>query len=622
MSSLRPLPRDLAETDAEDNCCSFCGVSYLILHDVERLKARIAELEARGAELERAEAAARSAQANALQSMRALSDMDAARVERAEAAERELTQVRQERDSLAAKLENDHERHETLVQKLQSHLNALLEGFREMRAGSEALLGFLRVAATGSQIETAAHLVSRLSKDWEERLASLSRSRDQLELDLRASREELKDCRAREQELKSEVQRISGQFAQGEALRLSLQQQLEDQGKSLSDKDCKLGSLTAQLDSLQHQLSERESELAGALSRADRANGEVSALTTELSALRNDYSILQSSSNKQNLTLSAAKEESQRKSAQLLTELGDVRGKLEQAVQEIEAYKSAASSATAALEAEKSRSRSASEEKERMLGEINELKEELAARTQDLISREGRISSLTQELQAALGRADEAEARAQRSEKHALDLEGTISSLSSASAEACSLRREVSLLKSEVHTKDQELSRMRGETQTLETHVCNLDLRAQDLEHELENAKESLAAAEARAAKALEEHASCADKSTRLEALASENESLRAKLEALQATVANECQERTGLLRRITALRAQLADLRSADTGERSTPIRSAQAPSGRLSRAGADASTEELPPLASLPAIPSVRPGSRSSHVSKQPKR
>lgn len=51
---MKPLPSTLKE---KDTVCQYCGVSYLIMHEIEKLKNEINELKKRNALLERKNAA-------------------------------------------------------------------------------------------------------------------------------------------------------------------------------------------------------------------------------------------------------------------------------------------------------------------------------------------------------------------------------------------------------------------------------------------------------------------------------------------------------------------------------------------------------------------------------------
>ena len=72
---MKPLPSTLKE---KDTVCAYCGVSYLIMHEIEKLKAEINELKKKNALLERKNASSQLEDRDQVARVKAVTDMNAA----------------------------------------------------------------------------------------------------------------------------------------------------------------------------------------------------------------------------------------------------------------------------------------------------------------------------------------------------------------------------------------------------------------------------------------------------------------------------------------------------------------------------------------------------------------
>lgn len=584
---LRPLPDDLANAAREETCCSFCGVSYLILHDVERLKGRIRELEDELSLAGRAHASAQQSARHTLSSMDALSGLTDAFKGRADLMERE-------RDDALIKERLATERSELLAQCVAQLRQGLEHCRRDVSrlhtlVAEPAALDFSQIP---SFLETLSLLIENLREEYRRVIEKEQRHAEELETALAALKAEIATLRATSEEKIAELEARADSF---ESLTQKLQYQLQEAEECVRDLRATKESLAtenkrllADVDSLKKQLQAKVMECQNGAAVEDTQRARIVLLTEQLAAKEADLRAV-------NADLRTSREE-----ARTLQKTVD---DLHQLVSQLQA---ATTEKDSRIELLTSELQGLSRNLEALQHNFDELSTTSERKIEDL---EQEVRSLRETLQAERALAQTTTSRLGTAEEANTRLAAELASFKEAiitsantheqstrdlTREIETLRRENGQLEMQCETLDRRLAKFRQEQTELKAKLATADAElaqelalVADLERQL-------------AAKAAEADALAREPELTTEALAAAQQTiaeLEAKVKALQQTVYNECQERTKLLRTLSALQSQ-----------------SQSQPQGQQGQSAHPSSEDSRPSQGSAGVLPTLRKGSFGS--------
>ncbi|TNJ26809.1 Coiled-coil protein [Giardia muris] len=583
---LRPLPDDLANAGREETCCSFCGVSYLILHDVERLKGRIRELEGELALAGRAHESAQQSARHTLTSMDALSGLTDAFKGRADLMERE-------RDDALVKERLATERGDLLAQcvaQLRQGLEHCRQDVSRLRSlvAEPAALDFSQIPTF---LETLSLLLETLREEYRRVIEKEQRHTEELEAALSALKEEIATLRATSEEKIADLRKRADSF---ETLTQKLQYQLQETEECVRDLGTTKESLAAEnrrlmadVDSLKKQLQAKVMECQNGAAVEDTQRARIVLLTEQLSAKEADLRAVNAdlrTSQEEARTLQKTVDDLRQLVIQLQATTAEKDSRIELLISELQGLS-------------------------RNLEALQHSFDELSTTSEGKIeSLEREVHSLRKSLQEEQEHAQTAGTRLNTTEEANSRLAAELTSLKEAlinsantheqstrelSREIEALRRENGQLEMQCETLDRRLAKLRQEQNELTTKLATADA---DLEREL-----ALVADLERqlAAKAAEAEALAREPELTTEALAAAQQTiaeLEAKVKALQQTVYNECQERTKLLRTLSMLQSQN------------------QGQQGQSTHPSSEDSRLSLPSQGSAGALPTLRKGSFGS--------
>lgn len=564
MEPLKPLPDDLADTGKDENSCSFCGVSYLILHEVERLKRRIAELETENASLMRMKSNAQSSQMNTLTSMDALTNLTEAFKARADEASAE-------RDRAMIKTKEMEERNKALlscIQRLQTGLGSLREEVVSLREALQCLKATDPTIIPG-MMDALHRLVLSLQNSYSEQLEASELEGKRLQTCLSAAQEDLRLVRLTlEEEIAALQSTLNEVNSHNKILGVEVQELKEAISLLTTTNETlekQVSVMTTEIDQLRAELQTRINQCNTLNTSEKESLQRIDLLTCELQTRNDELADLlkQLQSSKENA------EALQSNLQVFLKELSEFR-KLHQA--DIESHQSTLTTlsnrlADALLQLKRLETEATSKYKA-LEQELVDLHKALTMETTESDAANQRYSKLQGEQEALL----------QCNKKLSTELEDLryalqeSSKTSSAAEEALrkrlrELQRDNELLENQALDVEKKAAQLRSEKEQKEKLICDMDLKIQDMRSHIVDLETKLAE-KTREAESLRGETT----STKLlEEARKYISDLEKKIQCLQQTVFKECQERSDLLYTLSSLKAQNAEL-SARRGSSATP--------------------------------------------------
>ncbi|XP_056622300.1 protein LEKR1 isoform X3 [Triplophysa dalaica] len=277
-----PLPREIQQMDQTEKACRYCGVSYLILHEFQRLQERLQEVER---ELERARGSVereRAVRVELRQALDHLDEMKAAVLQQEDTTRaldlqlcvvrHEMESVRTDKERVCTELENEHARRlhlrwrceqqqqvleEALALLKSSHgqmtsIKSRFTHFQENWEDSKALIQQSCIIADAGLREEMKTLNEDLQNNKHEReivkklLVTKSAEKEELQ--------ELWSKQARDQ--KAGMERLSRDLREKEESRLSCQQRCESLQEQLLAWQQKEEEMTRRLEQAEAELKD------------------------------------------------------------------------------------------------------------------------------------------------------------------------------------------------------------------------------------------------------------------------------------------------------------------------------------------------------------------------------
>ncbi|EFO62819.1 Coiled-coil protein [Giardia lamblia P15] len=564
MELLNPLPDDLADTEKDENSCSFCGVSYLILHEVERLKRRIAELETENASLMRMKSNAQSSQMNTLTSMDALTNLTEAFKARADEASAE-------RDRAMIKTKEMEERNSALfscIRRLQTGLGSLREEVVSLREALQCLKAIDPTIIPG-MMDALHRLILNLQSSYTEQLEVSELEGKRLQTCLSAAKEDLRQVKfTLEEEIAALQSTLNEVNSHNKVLGVEVQELKEAISLLTTTNETlekQVSVMTAEIDQLRTELQTRINQCNTLNISEKESLQRIDLLTRELQIRNEELADLL-----KQLRNSRENAEFLQSNLQIfLRELSEFR-KLHQA--DIESHQAILNTLStrltdALLQLKKLEAETTSKYKA-LEQELADLHKVLTTTTAESNATNQKYSKLQ----------DEQEALLQCNKKLSAELEDLRCSLQASSKTSSAteetlrkrlreLQRDNELLENQALDIEKKAAQLRSEKEQKEKLICDMDLKIQDMKFHITDLETKLAE-KTREAESLRGETT----STKLlEEARKYISDLEKKIQCLQQTVFKECQERSDLLYTLSSLKAQNAEL-SAGRGSSSTP--------------------------------------------------
>lgn len=564
MQSLKPLPDDLADTGREENSCSFCGVSYLILHEVERLKQRIADLEAENSNLMRMKSSAQSSQMNTLNSMDALTNLTEAFKTRADEASAE-------RDRAMAKTKEMEVRNQALlscIQRLQVGIGGLREDVASLREALQYLKKIDPIAIP-RMMDSLHRLVLSLKSSYDEQLKVSELEEKRLQTCLLAAQEDLRMVKCTLEEELAALQTTLAEVNSHNKVLGAETQELKETISLLSATnealEKQISVMTTEIDQLRAELQTRISQCNHLNTSEEENFQKIKLLTRELQTKSDELADLlnQLKNSTENAELL------QRNLHEFLRELSEFNNIHQTDINLQQSTISTLSDRlTVALDQLKKLETNTTIKYAALEQELTDLRNVLAIEKAESTKMHQKYIQLQSENESIL----------QSNKKLSTELEDlknalqTSNKTSSAAEETLrkkirELQRDNELLEKQIIDLKDKTTQLRKEKEQKEKLICDMDLKIQDLKAHIVDLEAKLAE------KTLEIENIQADTSSTklLEEAKKHIADLEKKIQCLQQTVLKECQERSDLLHTLSNLKAQNAEL-SAGRTNTSTP--------------------------------------------------
>ena len=564
MQALKPLPDDLADTGRDENSCSFCGVSYLILHEVERLKRRIGELETENASLMRIKSSAQSSQMNTLNSMDALTNLTEAFKTRADEASAE-------RDRALVRTKEMEEKNQALlmcIRRLQVGLGSLREEVASLREALQCLKATDATHIPG-MMDALHRLILSLGASYSEQLEASELEGKRLQTCLSAAHEDLRIVKCTlEEEIATLQATLTEVNSHNKVLGMEIQELKETISLLTATNDTlekQISVMTVEIDQLRTELQMRISQCSN-LNTSEKENIQrIDLLTRELQTKNEELADLlkQLKNSKENAEFLQSNLQSFQKELSEFHELyhADLNSQ-QYMLSTLSDRLTGALAQLRKLETETTAKHTALEQ------ELSELHKALATEKADSTTTKQKYLELQGEQETLL----------QRNRKLSTELEDLknalqVSSKTSSVTEETlrrkirDLQRDNELLEKQVLDTEEKAAQLRKEKEHQEKLICDMDLKIQDMKAYIVDLETKLAE------KTLEAESLQADATSAklLEEARKHISDLEKKIQCLQQTVFKECQERSDLLHALSSLKAQNAELSSGRTNT-STP--------------------------------------------------
>ncbi|XP_063061387.1 protein LEKR1 [Engraulis encrasicolus] len=596
-----PLPKEIQQMERSETECQYCGVSYLILHEFQRLQKRLAEAERRLEELRGSaerEAALRAQLLEVTAKHNVLQDREKGLGVQLAEARRELELVRGDRDLHSKQLEGERSQRQALSAKCVRQQQALCRCVPVLRASRQEL------QSTRAQLRS-------LKAFWEDSSAELMQNttaamRDLLKLQqaVGAMEEELKrqetDLSSSQQQIRSLRELTDRQEAELERTQEAHTnvQRLEEEVRSL---DLKLQRSQSHCKHLEDQLQMRWREME------ELRSGQVTSEHQQKEALQR---LSQDLREKEESWLSC-----QRRCEALQEQLLAWQQKHEEMTRSLRRAEGEGTTLTQALEQAAARATATEAQRQEMSAahvcELQRLEEDFRKKLQEAEEQKAKIEiALEQQRAEVASRLQEKEVTLRREAALEMDIERQknqellnryqqenqelhVKLPSLVQGATQELQREVVALEEQLmeanarlseqeQQREQEAQRLREEAHTLqrqlaqERSVGQVELQQQQQKHQQRAMQ---------LAQALRD----------MEQLKSLNATLEKETEMLQETVRLECEEREGLTAALTEAKEQLLRLRQ----------QAAQSPPSSSSTSSTCTSSSTVPRLPQRPSPP-----------------
>lgn len=271
---LRELPDEIRSM--KDNACSYCGISYLILHEVEEYKQRIRDLERENRNLQNISRGAMDSKSTTLSSMKSLTDFTEALKARADTADRDLDNSTQQNKKLHQILSL----HTIIFSRAAQGCQTLLGDIRDIRSQISILAG---IRPESSSLLTTVETISNIVKD----LAATQRAQlDRLQADKTAVDEELASVTAVLAATKLELLSMKS----NEAL---LQNELTEKNSRLCASDAEYSTLMTNFNEVSGQLRSEKLSGSALMDQRDHLTLQLSESETRQRQLDSSVRVLQ-----------------------------------------------------------------------------------------------------------------------------------------------------------------------------------------------------------------------------------------------------------------------------------------------------------------------------------------
>eukprot|EP00768_Dysnectes_brevis_P008384 gnl/Dysnectes_brevis/7557_a12793_283.p1 GENE.gnl/Dysnectes_brevis/7557_a12793_283~~gnl/Dysnectes_brevis/7557_a12793_283.p1 ORF type:complete len:673 (-),score=81.77 gnl/Dysnectes_brevis/7557_a12793_283:62-2080(-) len=583
---LKPLPKELSK-DSSETTCSFCGVSYMVLHEVEELKSRISQLEAE------------------------LGIVDSKYLKRLQEKDIEISRLEQDLEQKDTRLESSRDeikRHKDTIANLRDALDKIgdlnqssqselkdtlrtvsrqTQAIRTLESFKDAALLFNdqvrehlkalqdQVRSTQADIKLVSKSNSRILNAYQEKISQYqSDIVARIGIDRRFWTESLAAKDHLISNLHSDIDKLNDDRLVASANHEGEVRELKNE----VDRHCSdISRLTTDNQTLHATVDELRRELTASSARMLELQSEKSSCEARMIDVNQDHARAISELVSRNVSLESTQE-------QLIAELGSKQREIE-AVRALDQDSNSRISSLETLRTDlsdrvqilKNQLRVSQLENERTAEELVVITKKLGSEIQDLQSKlKMGLSSQLEEQEAAV-EAIKAEHRENivtlSSQNEALSIElvqktrdhsaisAKLEAAESAMEELVRKNRdlesnlndlrtshltEISEFKSQLGFKDDTVARLRETSVLLKQEIKDLKDKCTNLEDQLATSSQNTSSS-----------------SAEIDGLRSQLKKCEITIGVLQRTIRNECAERTDLMRLVAALRSKIADLAS-----------------------------------------------------------
>ncbi|KAH0573711.1 hypothetical protein SS50377_23646 [Spironucleus salmonicida] len=536
--SLKPLPEEIT-----DKTCSFCGVSYLIMHEIEELKNQIDDLTRRLAQETRKNSSSRQQENNSNKSIQSLAELNTQLNKSLEQSQEQLAKYRKDLE-LQKDLIDEFEKENIILKRGVQHLKVELSDFKKQ----------LKIQIQGYQTDNSIQIICSVEKIIEIKNSEIIETKYEvnkleqqniiLQTEIKSITEILESTQQNSQKVLQEnsdlrlilqnrdmeiqklnnlIDKLNLDKTEQDQIIANLNQQiqiLENQNKKI------LASQTTDQD-LTNQLQIRLNQLQADY---DQSCKLLSSVTNQLRDSNLQYIELQTESKQMLENTISAKDEF----------ILNLNNQLKQLKQQLLDTNSSSTYQTQQLEDLLQKIQSYKEHESLSSTQILELKSKLHSANMTIEQQKDQIQSKTDTIETLTHQTTDLTAKNNQIKTEISDLQLQLQDISIKQNQASkNYLSQIDQLQTDIKQKLELVQQKSNEIFDLENQLKNLGKMIENMENLIENNKNQ----------------------QNNDQLEQENTNLKAKLKALQQTVLHECKERNELMRTLSQYRTQLSEL-------------------------------------------------------------